>query len=109
MSNPCPESVVVRLSAERCPGFITNLILRCAARDESALGSLFDHLYPVVNTIASRGTPAGAVDALTLASFRRLWEQAPSYDPKMQRPVAWVMSEARSVRAAYLQAAAASS
>ena len=93
-------------STDRCPGFLTNLILRCAARDELALGALFDHLYPVVSATVSDGTPESAADPLALAAFRRLWEQAPSYDPKVQRPVAWALSEARTVRAEYLQAMA---
>ena len=32
----------------RCSGFITDLVLRCAARDEAVLGSLFDLFAPIV-------------------------------------------------------------
>ncbi|MCW2785271.1 MAG: hypothetical protein JWP74_1788 [Marmoricola sp.] len=93
-----------RHSTDRCPGFLTDLVLRCAAHDEAALGTLFDHLYPVVISIVRDRTPPGAADALVLATFRRLWEQAPTFDPKVRTPVEWVVAQTRAVRAEFLLA-----
>jgi hypothetical protein len=87
-----------RPSADRCPGFITELILRCAARDEAALGSLFDYLYPLVLAVVAGAAPPDSDEARVLAAFSRLWELAPTFDPKLVGSVEWVVGQARSVR-----------
>ncbi len=94
-----------RHSTDRCPGFVTDLILRCAAGEEAALGSLFDHLYPMVASRFEGAAPAASSDALALATFRRLWDQAPTYDPKVQEAVEWAVSQAEAVLAEFLLAA----
>ena len=88
-----------RHPADRCPGFITDLILRCAARDKAALGSLFDLMYPLVNAIVRGATPADSDDALVVAAFHRLWGRAPTYDPNLFGSVEWIVAQARAVRA----------
>lgn len=88
-------------STDRCPGFITKLIQRCADRDEAALGSLFDHLYPLVARVVGGNAPSDLDDALVVATFRRLWDRAPTYDPKLAESVEWIVAQARSVRAEY--------
>lgn len=87
-----------RHPTDRCPGFITDLLLRCAARDETALGSLLDHLYPLVSSLVGGPIPSDADKALVLAVFRRLWDQAPAYDPKYREPVEWIVAQARELR-----------
>lgn len=86
-----------RHPTDRCPGFVTDLILRCAVGDEAALGSLFDHLYPLVIAIVGGAAPLESDEARVLATFRRLWDQAPNYDPKLFGSVEWVVSQARHV------------
>ncbi|MCZ4498537.1 MAG: hypothetical protein JWQ74_1090 [Marmoricola sp.] len=91
-----------RPPAHRCPGFITDLILRCAALDTAALGTLFDLLYPVVLATVGGGAPSDSAEARVLATFHRLWDLAPTYDPKLIGSVEWVLGQARFVRAASL-------
>lgn len=91
-----------RHPTDRCPGFITDLILRCASGEEAALGSLFDHLYPLVASTARGTLPSDSSDALVLATFRRLWELAPTYDPKVWKSIDWVLSQARAELANFL-------
>lgn len=86
-----------RRGPNRCPGFLTDLILRCAARDERALGSLFDHAYPLVYSIARSHSGFRGGDDLVVAVFRRLWEQASTHDPKTSKAVEWVTSQTRAV------------
>ncbi len=86
-----------RHEPDRCPGFLTDLILRCAARDEQALGSLFDHVYPLVSSIVTDRSRTNGDDGLVVAVFRRLWEQASTYDPKTSQAVEWMTSQTRAV------------
>ena len=98
MSSYSPH-IVDRHPPDRCPGFITALILRCAARDEAALGSLFDLLYPLVIAVVGGAVPSDSDETRALATFRRLWEQSPTYDPKLFGAVEWVVAHARAVLA----------
>ena len=93
------QHIVDRHPPDRCPGFITALILRCAAGDEAALGSLFDLLYPLVNAIVGSAAPSDSDETRVVATFHRLWDQAPTYDPKLFGPVEWIVAQARAVRA----------
>jgi hypothetical protein len=90
-----------RHSPDRCPGFLTDLILRCAARDERALGTLFDHVFPLVNSIVVDHSGSNRDDGLIVAVFRRLWEQASTYDPKSSEVVEWMTSHTRATLAEY--------
>ncbi len=93
------QHIADRDHVDRCPGFITALILRCAARDKAALGSLFDLLYPLVLATVRGAVPSDSDETRVLVTFRRLWEQAPTYDPKLSGSVEWVIAHARAVRA----------
>jgi hypothetical protein len=86
-----------RHPTDRCPGFITDLILRCAAGDKPALGSLFDLMYPLVNAIVGGAAPSDSDETRVVATFHRLWDQAPAYDPKLFGSVEWVLVQARAV------------
>lgn len=85
-----------RHPTDRCPGFITDLILRCAEGDEAALGSLFDQLFPLVAGIVRDHAGAGSFDDVVVAIFGRIWHDSSAYDPKMWESVAWVVSQATS-------------
>ncbi len=84
-----------RVSAD-CPGFITDLILRCGRGDEAALGRLFDLLHAPVSAALGQGRPE-ARDELVLDVFRRLWHHAPTFVPGEQGAVAWAMQHAAAV------------
>ena len=90
-----------RRPSDRCPGFITDLILRCAAGEDAALGSLFDHLYPVVLAIVRSSAPPPATDDLVLATFRRVWDRSPTFDPRLRESVEWTVSQAEAVLAQF--------
>lgn len=76
-----------------CPGFVTDLVLRCARGDRAALGVLFDLLHaPVAATV---GTPEVARDDLVVEVFRDVWLRAPAFR-RGDDPVAWVLELARS-------------
>ncbi len=92
-----------RHPTDRCPGFITDLILRCAAGDKPALGSLFDLMYPLVNAIVGSVSPSDSDETLVVATFHRLWDQAPTYDSKLSGSVEWIVAQARAVRAETLR------
>lgn len=82
-------------AADRCPGFVTGLVLRCARGDRSALAPLMDLLYaPVLARVAPH--PASTVsDEVVTRAFVRIWEQAPSYDPTTDGgAVAWLLDQA---------------
>ena len=84
-----------RASAD-CPGFITDLILRCGRGDEAALGHLFDLLHAPVSVVLAQGRPE-ARDEMVLDVFRRLWRHAPTFVPGEQGAVAWAMQHAAAV------------
>jgi hypothetical protein len=81
----------------RCPGFITDLVVRCARRDESALGELFDLFVTLVLSEVGDGVASLDCDALAVATFHRVWDESPRYDPRSQEVVAWVLDQARAV------------
>lgn len=82
-------------AADRCPGFVTRLVLRCARGDSSALAPLMELLYaPVLARLTP--DPASTVsDEVVVRAFVRIWEQAPSYDPTSDGgAVAWLLDQA---------------
>ena len=84
-----------RVSSD-CPGFITDLILRCGRGDEAALGRLFDLLHAPVSAALAQDRPE-ARDELVLDVFRRLWHHAPTFVPGQQGAVDWAMQHAAAV------------
>ena len=72
------------------------LLQRIAARDESALASLYDQrsslVYGVILRILHR--PSDAEDVLQ-ETFVRVWSRADSYDPQLGSPSAWLARIAR--------------
>lgn len=80
-------------SVSSCPGFVTDLVLRCARGDRAALGVLFDLLHAPV--AAAVGSPGVARDDLVVEVFRDVWLQAPAFR-RGADPVAWVLDLARS-------------
>jgi hypothetical protein len=77
-----------------CPGFITELILRCGRGDEAALGPLFDLFYaPVAAAVAQPDRP-GTAGELVHEAFVRVWRHAPTFVPGDLGPVEWVLQQA---------------
>ena len=82
-------------STERCPGFVTALILRCGQGDQPALLTLMELLYAPVRASVASGRPDDEADALVGQAFVHIWEHASSYEPRRQPgPVAWILAEA---------------
>jgi hypothetical protein len=93
VSRPDRTAASARATAA-CPGFITELLLRCGRGDEVALGRLFDLFYaPVAATVGRPGHPE-TVEELVHAAFVRVWRHAPTFVPGVQEPVEWVMEQA---------------
>lgn len=92
-------------SAGSCPGFITELIQRCAQGDEAALGSLFDVFIPLVLAIVGGGVASPAAEAMAVETFQRVWLSSASFDPATSESVTWVLDHARAVRGTSLAAA----
>lgn len=80
-------------SVSSCPGFVTDLVLRCARGDRAALGVLFDLLHSPVAAVV--GTPGVARDDLVVEVFRDVWQRAPAFHSG-DDPVTWVLELARS-------------
>lgn len=81
-----------------CPGFITDLVLRCGRGDAGALARLLDLLYaPVAHRVAEL-SPTDRTDDLVVEVFSRLWRDASDYRPGPGNgPVEWVLQLAESV------------
>ena len=81
------EPMLAELSA------LSDLLIAVAQRDEAALALLYDALGAAVHGQALRLTgDAAAADALTEATFWRVWREAPRFDPQQGPAVAWVLS-----------------
>jgi hypothetical protein len=81
---------------ERCPGFLTHLVLRCGQGDEAALGDLFDLTYFLIADVVSPGGLTSAVsDQEVVDAFWRIWHHAPAYVPSQSGVLAWVLDRAR--------------
>lgn len=78
-----------------CQGFLTQLVLRCGAGDEAALGELFDLTYFLVAGLVNPGllTSTGA-DQQVIEAFRRIWRGSAAYEPTEQGVLAWVFDQA---------------
>jgi RNA polymerase sigma-70 factor (ECF subfamily) len=72
------------------------LLRRCAERDQSALGSLYEHVGPQLMAVLMRmlRSRALAEDALQDV-FLRIWQQAAQFDELRGRAMAWMVSIAR--------------
>ena len=80
-----------------CPGFVTDLVVRCGRGDETALARLFDLFYAPVSAAVGKRATGRAAEELTARVFVRLWRHAPTYQPGDQSPVDWVMSHVPNV------------
>ena len=80
-----------------CRGFITELIERCARRDEEALGRLVDVLQPLVLAASAREFPDRAADDVAVEVFVRVWQLAPTYDRREVGPVTWILRQVSDV------------
>ncbi|MCW2757557.1 MAG: hypothetical protein JWO46_1303 [Nocardioidaceae bacterium] len=97
MAGSTPARLEPRPRASRCPGYITDLLLRCAQGESTALGRLFDVLHPLVQAMVEDGTRSARPDDVVVEVFGRLWRQAPTYDPKTRTAVGWVIEQTRAV------------
>lgn len=72
------------------------LLRRCAERDQSALGTLYENVGPQLMAILMRilRNRALAEDALQDV-FLRIWQQAAQFDELRGRAMAWMVSIAR--------------
>lgn len=103
LGTPTHEERLMNTQSTRCSGFITDLVQRCAARDEAALGSLFDLFAPIVIG-AVGGPPSRERDALVVEAFHRVWARAPTYDPASRNVVEWILEQVRDLPGEYLAA-----
>lgn len=85
-------------SAARCPGFVTDLVMRCGHEDRSALVSLMHLLYAPVRARVAAALPDAVADELVGQAFLHIWRRAASYDPVSSGDVVtWLLTEAASV------------
>jgi DNA-directed RNA polymerase specialized sigma24 family protein len=77
---------------DACPGFITDLLVRCGRGDEAALGRLFDLFHRQVSAAMGARGGSAPLDEQVLEVFVRLWQQAPRFEAGAMGPVAWVMA-----------------
>jgi hypothetical protein len=81
-----------------CPGFITDLVLRCAGGEADALGRLLDLFYAPVTRHLAGLVPEGQVDDVVAEVFARVWREAPDFRPGAQGgAVGWVLGLAEGV------------
>jgi len=81
--------------ADRCQGFVTNLVVRCGQGDEAALGELFDLTFFLVAAAVNRGAmSASGVDDEVVEAFRRIWSRSSRYEPTDRGVLAWVFDQA---------------
>jgi hypothetical protein len=97
MTGSTPARLEPRPRASRCPGYITDLLLRCAQGESSALVRLFDVLHPLVRAMVEDAARSTQPDDVVVEVFGRLWRQAPAYDPKTRTAVGWVVEQTRAV------------
>jgi RNA polymerase sigma-70 factor, ECF subfamily len=73
-----------------------DLLRRIQARDQQAMGLLYDHLAPLVYTVLLRmlEDPAEAEDVL-IETFQHVWHGVASYDPLHGSVEEWVLTLAR--------------
>lgn len=84
----------------RCHGFVTELVLRCAAGDEDALGTLVDLLGTPVHAVLRSRAPAALCEQLAVETFIRVWRHAPTFPSgRPEGAVAWVMGHLTAVLA----------
>ncbi len=73
------------------------LIERMAARDEAALAEFYEQCVSTVFGLVLRITRLRTLAEEVVAdSFLQVWQQAARYDPARGRPLAWVLTIARS-------------
>lgn len=80
-------------TSTHCPGFVTDLVVRCGRGDETALARLFALFYDPVSAVVRKRATGRTAEELTAQVFVRLWRHAPTYQPGYQSPVDWVMSQ----------------
>lgn len=85
-----PDLVASRAPAH-CPGFVTDLVVRCGRGDATALARLLELFYAPVSAAVMQLAPGCAAEELTARVFVRLWHQAPTYQRRDQNAVDWVM------------------
>jgi hypothetical protein len=76
-----------------CPGFVTDLVVRCGRGDDGALAILFELFHPLVSSIAVVEAPQKDVTDVVLAAFQRVWRRAAAYDPAAGSAVDWVFRQ----------------
>lgn len=83
------------IEREPC-GIDQDLLGRIARGDAQALASFYDRHIGVLFSVAARilGDASAAEDVLQEV-FLLLWEKARSYDPRLGRPLSWVMTFTR--------------
>ncbi len=91
-----PDRVAPRASTH-CPGFVTDLVVRCGRGDETALARLFHLFYVPISEAVTQRAPGHAAEELTATVFVRLWRHAPAYRPGDQSPVDWIMEHVSAV------------
>jgi RNA polymerase sigma-70 factor (ECF subfamily) len=88
-----PVPATHSLAAAMAPGpDWAGLIDRCAAGDESALGTLYDQTAALVNGLAFRILgDATSAEEVTGDVYLQVWRQAARYDRTRGAPLAWLL------------------
>ena len=72
---------------------LTNLIARCALRDQHALKKLYETLGPWLNALAFRILKSAELSNDVLQeAFVQIWNNASSYRPDQAKPLTWICS-----------------
>ena len=75
---------------------LTNLIARCALRDQAALRVLFERMSPYLNALAWRILRSKELSNDVLQeAFLQIWNNASSYRPHLAKPLTWMASIVR--------------
>lgn len=85
------------MDAKQANAIPVALMRQIQARNQQALGTLYDRLSPLVNAVILRilGDQAEADEVLG-ETFWQVWDHAASYDPTRGAVEAWVITMARS-------------
>lgn len=74
-----------------------DLFRQIQARDQQAMGMLYDHLAPLVHAVLRRILDDQSdVDEVLGETFWQVWERAASYDPERGTVEGWILTMARS-------------
>lgn len=97
LQHELPAARTARLSCEPRLEALVGLLERVARQDEAALGELYDLTVGRIHGLALRILrDRQAAEEATEDAYFQIWRQAPRFDPARGRPLAWMLTIARS-------------